>query len=314
MKRRIGYFLLFVMVGVFFCIAMTGCCFKHEFAEATCTEPKTCVKCGKTEGEALGHEWIGATCTKPKTCSVCGATEGAALGHKIETEAGYEATCTKDGLTEGKHCTVCGEVLATQTTIPAYGHNWEDATLYKPKTCKTCGATEGVKKAAKYMTNFKDYIDEFNRLYGPEITIKKAGDAHRLFLNGKDANVWIIGYDTFNDKSTIDSSAGANLKVDKIEISLKTGTSGFDAEIFSALLILADPVVKVVNSYYSTDIFTQNMKNVDTSSGSSALQSVTEGWHIFKWTDNARGYDYDFGARKWNSGYEYAFYFQIRQN
>ena len=29
----------------------------HEFAEATCTEPKTCKVCKTTEGEKLGHKW-----------------------------------------------------------------------------------------------------------------------------------------------------------------------------------------------------------------------------------------------------------------
>lgn len=51
----------------------------HEWLEATCTSPKKCVLCGKTEGEALGHTWIEATYDSPKTCSVCGATEGSPL-------------------------------------------------------------------------------------------------------------------------------------------------------------------------------------------------------------------------------------------
>ncbi len=42
---------------------LTGCCMSHEWKEATCTEPKTCTKCDKTEGEALGHTWVEATCT-----------------------------------------------------------------------------------------------------------------------------------------------------------------------------------------------------------------------------------------------------------
>ncbi|MCM1224201.1 MAG: hypothetical protein NC548_58090 [Lachnospiraceae bacterium] len=49
---------------------------EHEWAEATCTAPKTCNKCEATEGAALGHTWVDATFSEPKTCSVCGATEG----------------------------------------------------------------------------------------------------------------------------------------------------------------------------------------------------------------------------------------------
>ncbi|MBO5837555.1 MAG: leucine-rich repeat protein [Oscillospiraceae bacterium] len=56
----------------------------HSYANATCTDPKTCTVCGATEGDALGHDFADATCTAPKTCKVCGATEGEALGHKFD--------------------------------------------------------------------------------------------------------------------------------------------------------------------------------------------------------------------------------------
>lgn len=50
----------------------------HSFAPATCTDPATC-GCGATAGEATGHHWVDATDTVPKTCSRCGATEGEPL-------------------------------------------------------------------------------------------------------------------------------------------------------------------------------------------------------------------------------------------
>lgn len=40
---------------------------EHQWKEATCTEPKTCTVCGKTEGEALGHHYVNNVCTE------CGA-------------------------------------------------------------------------------------------------------------------------------------------------------------------------------------------------------------------------------------------------
>ncbi len=51
----------------------------HNWKDATCTSPRTCTKCGATEGDALGHEWQDATYSKPKTCSRCGATSGQPL-------------------------------------------------------------------------------------------------------------------------------------------------------------------------------------------------------------------------------------------
>ena len=83
-KRTIAVIAAISIVIIAICVfALTYC--PHEWTDANCTSPKTCQKCGKTEGEPLGdegHIWESATCTKPKTCSVCGKTEGTALGHK----------------------------------------------------------------------------------------------------------------------------------------------------------------------------------------------------------------------------------------
>lgn len=109
-------------------VALSACGHEHEWKEATCTTPKTCVTCEETEGEALGHEWEEATCTTGKVCSTCGETKGEALGHKWE-----EATCTT-----AKKCSVCGE-----TEGDKLDHEWKEATCTTPKTCNMCSATEG---------------------------------------------------------------------------------------------------------------------------------------------------------------------------
>ena len=85
------------------CFMLTGCHLRHDWQEATCTEPRTCLTGGETEGKALGHTWLSATCTEPKTCSVCGETKGEALGHDY-LEANYQqpATCQYCGETEGE--------------------------------------------------------------------------------------------------------------------------------------------------------------------------------------------------------------------
>ena len=126
--RSIGRTIITALIFSALLTALTGCGHEHNWAEATCTEPKTCTECGKTEGEPLGHKWKEATCTEAKTCSVCGETEGEPLGHKWK-----EATCT-----EAKTCSVCGE-----TEGEPLGHKWQEATCTKPKTCSVCGATEG---------------------------------------------------------------------------------------------------------------------------------------------------------------------------
>lgn len=97
------------MLTVSLVFMVTGCCLSHDWQEATCTEPKTCSKCGETEGEALGHTWVEATCTEPKTCSKCKETEGEALGHTLSEATYWEAAV----------CSVCGETVGDVLT-PAF--------------------------------------------------------------------------------------------------------------------------------------------------------------------------------------------------
>ena len=63
--------------------------------------------------------------------------------HTEVVDKAVAATCTETGLTEGKHCSVCGEVLVAQKEIPVSDHSWNDATCTAPKTCSVCGTTEG---------------------------------------------------------------------------------------------------------------------------------------------------------------------------
>lgn len=70
--------------------------------------------------------------------------------HMIVVDKAVAATCTHTGLTEGKHCSACGEVLVKQEVIAATGHRWDRGTVTKPATvsstgirtytCNICGA------------------------------------------------------------------------------------------------------------------------------------------------------------------------------
>ena len=128
----------------------------------------TCETAGKTEGShcsvcntvikaqttvaALGHSWDGGKVTKAATCTTAGTktytctrckktrTETiAATGHKVVKDAAVAATCETTGKTEGSHCSVCGTVLKSQTTIAALGHSWDGGKVTKAATCTTAG-------------------------------------------------------------------------------------------------------------------------------------------------------------------------------
>ena len=121
---------------------LSGCCF-HEWTEATCVEPKTCSKCGGTEGEPLGHEWLEATCTERKICINCNQTEGLALGHDVaEWTVVKDSTCAEEGERTGV-CKVCKETVSEVIKEKAHTvGDWEvviEATAaHEGKRAKIC--------------------------------------------------------------------------------------------------------------------------------------------------------------------------------
>lgn len=124
MKKKVSLLLLAAACMML----LTGCFCQHQWQEATCKTPRTCSKCGKTEGETTTHSFLPATCTAPRTCRYCGLTEGTVAEHTW-----VDATCTAP-----RTCSVCGAVEGD-----VLEHSWADATTEAPKTCTVCGKTEG---------------------------------------------------------------------------------------------------------------------------------------------------------------------------
>lgn len=108
--------------------------------ETGLTEGSHCSACGEVikaqeTVPATGHsfgEWVvtkAATCTEDgvetRACSVCDATETRAIektGHTVVIDSAVAPTYDEAGKTEGSHCSVCGEVIEAQETVPALGH------------------------------------------------------------------------------------------------------------------------------------------------------------------------------------------------
>lgn len=97
--------------------------------------------------DCFSHYGGTATCSDHAVCMVCENKYGALDpdNHpEIVTDQGVDATCGQPGLTEGTHCEECDRIIVAQEEIPATGdHEWADATREAPKTCTSCGATEG---------------------------------------------------------------------------------------------------------------------------------------------------------------------------
>ena len=96
--------LAIVLTSAFILGMLTGCCREHQWVEASCSTPKTCVVCGKTEGDPLQHQWSTATCSTPMTCSLCDITQGQTLPHTEGTPATYQS---------GALCSVCGQEMSS---------------------------------------------------------------------------------------------------------------------------------------------------------------------------------------------------------
>ena len=62
--------------------------------------------------------------------------------HTVVVDKAVAPTCTEDGLTGGKHCSVCNEVLVKQDVLPAYGHKESTDSGYAA-TCTTPGLSDG---------------------------------------------------------------------------------------------------------------------------------------------------------------------------
>ena len=139
MKKRIWLMLMFVLVCM---LTWTAC---------DAGDPD-----GIQGGEDSAHvhtfgEWIDLSEASCKTAGLqarncaCGAQETqeiAAPGHTEIVDAAVKGSCTTPSITEGKHCSVCGEVTVAQRTDAAPGHiEVVDAAV--DATCTMDGKTEG---------------------------------------------------------------------------------------------------------------------------------------------------------------------------
>ena len=124
---------------------------------------RECLNCGALDwkngtfdNHSFAHTSLAPNCTEDgyekDTCTVCGYVKNhqtiEMTGHTEVIDEAVPPTCTEIGLTQGSHCSVCGEVLVEQNIIPSTKHAFD--TGY----CSVCGAgTEGL----RYTLNGNEY-------------------------------------------------------------------------------------------------------------------------------------------------------------
>ena len=179
-------------------VPMTGHNYVDDVTKPTCTEKgftsHICSVCkdsyidsyvdakGHTPAEAVKENVIPATCKSEGSydsvvkCSVCNTeisrkpVKTDKLPHSEEILPAVPATCIKTGLTEGKKCSVCGEVLVAQQKVPMTDHTFGDWKITTPATCKNEGEKTRTCSVCKEATETeKIAVNPENHAGGTEI-------------------------------------------------------------------------------------------------------------------------------------------------
>ena len=224
---------------------------------------ETCEKDGLTEGShcsvckkvlkaqetipATGHKWNTGEITKEATCEEKGVKtytcancekirteEIPATGHTEVKDEAVAATCEKDGLTEGSHCSVCEKVLEAQETIPSTGHKFGAWKTTHPadvfsvekqsRSCSECGKEEEREVGSKLEKTITVSVSSFPLKMKQKTKVLKVtgladGDS---IVSWKSSNTKIVKVSgKSNGTSTI--TAGKKTGKARITITLKSG-------------------------------------------------------------------------------------------
>ena len=150
----------------------------HNYEEAV-TKPATCQETG----------------IKTKTCRECQAEETEEISktdHTVVKDPAQKATCTKEGKTEGSHCSICKKVIQPQISIPVTLHHYQKkvtkATLSKNGAnvtkCMQCGTVlqQNIIYSPKTVSLSSESYTYSGKENRPAVTVK---DSAGKMIDGK---------------------------------------------------------------------------------------------------------------------------------
>lgn len=121
---------------------------------------------------------------KTYTCSVCNTSKTEdipKINHIIVIDNSIPATYTKNGLTKGSHCSVCGTVIEAQKSIPKLSQKKQEITLkknnytFKAKSLKNKKSTFSINAKVLGKCKLKYTIKQYPKNAKKYISVNKLG-------------------------------------------------------------------------------------------------------------------------------------------
>ena len=179
------------------------------------------------------------TGTRQTVCADCGLTYTEVIpakGHTEVVDAAVAATCTATGLTEGKHCSVCGTVLVAQTEVAMIDHQYVNG------VCTQCGAKSEISTSIGDVPDV--IVESVSAVIESNATIRAAlgliDDQDFYFNGGKglvnevggcSANMYIT---QLSNSNVAELTSSGNVKANLIYISITISPTATDSEIKAA--------------------------------------------------------------------------------
>ena len=294
------------------------CTVCNEVIKAQETDPAT----GHTGSAAVEENFVDSTCSVAGSydsvvyCSVCNAEvsrDAVTVEKKAHTEvidAAVEPTCTESGKTEGKHCSVCGEVITAQTVVDAKGHDhsdeWKISDTQHWHECH-CGD-----KADLADHSFDDAIDTtcdcgFTREVAPTVSSDEVAIEYDIFDLANKESIVLNFAENVNNHSALELTYSAKLGDEALTLdgALYTFTFGeyTDATVYESFTVT---VSCLVNGVETSIQYTYKLGLKDTSAyrvANGNFENGLEGWEFNNTLGDAPFAGIDEKSTFWGEGY-----------